>query len=632
MNTKETQRSTFDETECSDDDYSLVDIEETGSESEEPESELERSFIKGGDNWTFSESEEETASEVDQEVDVYTGEIYSPPLPTPTRTKTRTVARADFHALQIQVSLLNEQLRRDGLAYETKLNELDEALNNIGERCNLLESNSITHPTPDRFGVLSNVDAPHSQMEINAQRISKLEEMFSDGGRLRELKESDGVWGVKINGDLGHMKLILESLSVEQQRLKNNQVANTKTLEKLECQLQTREALMPNVTVEDRFRERFEKNEKEILALRESCKGVLVHVHESQSEFNKFDEEITRVTLHLKAVERNQESLKGVDLDYENVVKSVEQCCADLDHATQSLKLSVKEQRQILQRDLHNDNKKLESQLKKESLALNQRIDDVAKNLHNQSWGQVARLQDLESQIQKSMDFESVRNHDILIATVKGSEKIFADRLAELEERLDLLEATEANAQDKLPQPDLHQLDTRLTICEQTVAQVSRTSIDTIRACKPTVHDCSRVIPQVQALQDWKRSVEKTGNMSKMCFHSNTVEERMENWVKGYESKNEAWKVEWATRLHQKCTEWAVKIGKKSEEMEIRQEEYFQHVRARVEEQERIVMELRDMIHHIESDFGTKMTQHVDQQFSSLLEACRAVLSVVKNK
>ena len=106
----------------------------------------------------------------------------------------------------------------------------------------------------------------------------------------------------------------------------------------------------------------------------------------------------------------------------------------------------------------------------------------------------------------------------------------------------------------------------------------------------------------------------------------------MENWVKEYESRNEAWKVEWATRLHQKCTDWAVKIGKKSEEMEIRQEEYFQHVRARVEEQERIVMEIRDMIHHIDSDFETKMTQHVDQQFFSLLEACRAVLSVAENK
>ena len=97
MNTKETQRSTFDETECSDDDYSLVDIEETGSESEEPESELEKSFIEGGDVSTFSESEEKTVSDVDQEVDVYTGDIYSPPLPTPTRTKTRTVERISVH-------------------------------------------------------------------------------------------------------------------------------------------------------------------------------------------------------------------------------------------------------------------------------------------------------------------------------------------------------------------------------------------------------------------------------------------------------------------------------------------------------------------------------------------------------
>jgi len=629
MNTKETQRSqTFDETEYTDDDYSIVDIEETGSESGEPESEVERSLIEGRDGSTLSESEEESASEDDQEVDVYTGEIYSPPLPTPTLTKTRTIARADFHALQIQVALLHEQLRRDGLAYDTKLNELDEALNNMGERCNLLESNSITHPTPGRLGVLSNVDVLRSQTEINAQRISKLEEMFSAEGRLKELQEYDWV----LNEDLGHMRRILESLSVEQQRLKNNQVANTKTLEKLECQLQTRQALMPNITVEAKFRERFEKNEQEILALRESCKGVLAHVHESQSEFNKIDEEIARVTRHLKAVEQNQESLKGVDLDYENLIKSVEQCCTDLDHATQSLKLSVKEQRQILQRDLHNDNKKLESELKNQSLALNLRIDDVARNLHNQSWGHVARLQDLESQIQKTMDFECQKNYDILIGTVKGSEKTFTNRVEELEQRLDLLEATEATVHDELPQPDLHQLDTRLTICEQTVAQVSRTSIDTIRACKPTVHDCSRVVPQVQALLDWKRCVEKTGNMSKMCFHSNTAEERMENWAKEFESRNEAWKVEWATRLHQKCTDWAVKIGKKSEEMEIRQEEYFQHVRARVEEQERIVTEMRDMIHHFESDFETKMTQHVDQQFSSLLEACRAVLSIAENK
>ena len=106
----------------------------------------------------------------------------------------------------------------------------------------------------------------------------------------------------------------------------------------------------------------------------------------------------------------------------------------------------------------------------------------------------------------------------------------------------------------------------------------------------------------------------------------------MENWAKEFESRNEAWKVEWATRLHQKCTDWAVKIGKKSEEMEIRQEEFFQHVRARVEEQERIVTEMRDMMHHFESDVETKMTQHVDQQFSSLLEACRAVLRIAENK
>jgi hypothetical protein len=66
--------------------------------------------------------------------------------------------------------------------------------------------------------------------------------------------------------------------------------------------------------------------------------------------------------------------------------------------------------------------------------------------------------------------------------------------------------------------------------------------------------------------------------------------------------------------------------------MEIRQEEYFQHVRACVEEQEMIVMEMRDKIHHIESDFETKMTQQFDQQFSSLLQVCRAVLSIAENK
>jgi DNA repair exonuclease SbcCD ATPase subunit len=647
MNSNGTQRAqTFDETESTDDDYSIVDMEETGSESGEFDSELERSFMESGDDSiVFEAGEEETASsEVDQEEALSTTESDSrSPTPTPNTPETpMVVALADFNALQAQVSFLKEQLSSHRLAYETRFIDLKEAFNTMAEQLrNLLESSSIAQATPEGFSVQSHVEVLSSQTENNTQRISTLEEIFSKG-QLEKLQEQDGI----LFGNFGHMKRILESLSVEHQRLKNNQMANRKTLEKLELQLlETQEPLRSNMSIvdSDKFRERFEKNEKEIHALRASCHGLLVQVHGSQSNFLKVDKEIERVTRHLEAVEQNQgdlERLKSADLDYDNVVKSVEQCNNTLNNATQSLKISLQEQRQILQRDIHMDNQKFESHLKDQTHVLNRRIDTEAKKLQTRSKELVQDLKDLEYRFKKSMEFESRMTQDLLIAKVDESEQNFTDCLAKLEQRLGLPEETEADTKGTLPQSDFNQLSTRLMICEKALAQLSRTSIDTIRACKPTVHDCSRVIPQVQVLQAWKRSVEQTGNMSKLCFHSNTAEERMEDWVKDYESKNEAWKKathegikEWAMCFQTRCNEWAVKVEKKFPEMEARQEkEYNQRLTAYIEEKEKIAMETMDKLHNIESAITAKITQHVKQQFLCLLESWRPALGVDGNE
>src|SRR5271156_5810970 len=107
-----THSHSFEESEFSDDDYSVLDFEETGSESGDIDSDLERSYIEDEDDSTVTGSaEEETSSEVDQEEGEITFEEDNHARsPTPTNGVTPIV---DLGALQAQVSLLKEFLERD---------------------------------------------------------------------------------------------------------------------------------------------------------------------------------------------------------------------------------------------------------------------------------------------------------------------------------------------------------------------------------------------------------------------------------------------------------------------------------------------------------------------------------------
>ena len=290
----------FEESEFSDDDYSVLDFEETGSESGDINSDLERSYIEDEDDSTVTGSaEEETSSEIDQgEGEVTSEENNHSRTPTPTNGVTPMV---DLGALQAQVSLLKEFLERDRLAYETKLSDLEEAQNILAQKYKTLEINSR-----DGFGIQTYVDLLRTRSNDISQRVLRLEEKFTSEGELKELRQFDDVLSGMIasKADLAHLKRILESLSVEQQRLKNAQVASSKTLETLGLQIQSHKLVnRPNTSpMEDMIRGRLDKQEERMVDFQASLKRFESYVVETEEEFTQVSTELDN---HINALQRS---------------------------------------------------------------------------------------------------------------------------------------------------------------------------------------------------------------------------------------------------------------------------------------------------------------------------------------
>ena len=520
----------FEESEFSDDDYSVLDFEETGSESGGIDSGLERSYIEDKDDSTITGSaEEETSSEIGQEE----GEIASEEdfnharTPTPTNGVTPIV---DLGALQAQVSLLKEFLERDRLAYETKLSDLEEAQNIVAQKCRILEFNSR-----DGFGIQTYVDLLRTRSNDISQRVWRVEEKFSSGGELKELKQFDDVLSARIasKADLAHLKHILESLSVEQQRLKNIQVANSKTLETLGLQIQFHELInKPNTSpIEDMNRERLDKQEERMVDFQASLKRFESYVVETEEEFTQVSTEFDD---NLQALQRSRE---------------------------------------------------IEEQLNSRVTLLTSRFDKheelFAKELAAQNTLASEHAEDLGIRLMGFVDFKCQSIQDFLKAEVDKANKDFTQRLASLEQHLisESANLLVTDARDQLRRRESDELSARLTVCEKAVAQLQKASLDTIRACKPAVHDCANVAQQVDELLVWKASMTGKENA---CHHCNVREESLERWIKEFESKDQEWKrqtrdglKDYIKKMQGTINEWVHTVEHRFSELDSLQQKKF---------------------------------------------------------
>lgn len=477
-----------EESDFSEDDYSLVDIEEPVDYFAGTDSDLERSLIREEDESTvMGSADEETLSELDQQQqESMTEEDDYTPTPAAATVETGMVPLADFTALQGQVTLLKEILESDRLAYETRLSDLEEAHNNLVQRCKLLETDS-----QKGFGMQTYVDLLRTRTNNIAERLVPLEERFSTEGGLKELRQYNEELNAKVaaKADLTYLKRILESLSVEQQRLKNIQVAGIQNLERLELQIQSHRFNKDNSEIMEAMLERLEMHEEKFVKLQYSFKRLDSYIMESDKEFNQVSTELDGHLQTLVRMGGEIEKLKCAESTLENVIKSVEKSNNALDNASQVLNISLEKQREILRQEIFSEMYDIYSQFNSEIVRLN---------------------------------------------------SIFEDHLVAVDRKLASQSMPPVKA-DILGQRDFHELSTRLTISEKAVAQLQKAFLDTIRACKPTVHDCAGVVQQVGELLAWKASVTEDDNA---CPHCNSREERVEKWITEYKLYDEDWKAQ----------------------------------------------------------------------------------------
>lgn len=574
-----THSHSFEESEFSDDDYSVLDFEETGSESGDIDSDLERSYIEDEDDSTVTGSaEEETSSEVDQEEGEITFEEDNHARsPTPTNGVVTPIV--DLGALQAQVSLLKEFLERDRLAYETKLSDLEEAQNILAQKCKTLEINSR-----DGFGIQTYVDLLRTRSNDISRRVLRLEDKFSSEGELKELRQFDDVLSVSIasKADLAHLKRILESLSVEQQRLKNIQVANSKTLETLGLQIQSHKLInKPNTSpIENMIRERLDKQEERMVDFQASLKRFESYVVETEEEFTQVSTELDD---HIKALQRSRE---------------------------------------------------IEEQLTSRIALLTTRFDkhekEVAKQFAEQNMLVAEHAEDLGIRLMGFADFGSRSIRDFLTAEVDKGNKEFTQRLAGLEQHLisESANLLVGDARDQVRRRESDELSARLTVCEKAVAQLQKASLDTIRACKPAVHDCANVAQQVDELLAWKASMTGEENT---CPHCNIREESLERWTKEFESKDQEWKrqtrdglKDYVKKMQGTINEWVHTVEHRFSELDSLQQKKFAERNAEfLGNVNKTLKVVRKGLTVLDGQIEDKIGQKLENHFSVLLMAIK---------
>ena len=546
---------TFDDAEPSDDDYWAPAIEDRA---------FEKLLIEDDGSSVWPSDEEEISLEAGQgECEPQNPYHSLSSIPTPDLSATPKVSISEFKALQNQVSLLMEVVVSNRVAYESQLSERDAARTILTNKSSPLENNNNTAVSSGGWGIQAHVNFLRSEMSLNRQRMAELEEKFS-GDERRDQWYMDVTTSMrKVLSDIGGMRRYVESLSVEQQRLKNVNVANTNSLVNLEIQVQ--EAVKTSASIpEDPLGKRLEKLESQLNTIESSFELLNGRVQGLESECDRLFTDVLSLTDQFKGhgvdcsrlieeMQRDVKNLLSVEFDIQNVAQSVEQHNMIMENAAQALKLSLQEQRTLLQQDLFAVIEKFQTQLGAEVAILSQRLENQEFALHMTYETRVTETaKKLESQIRSTVNLESTMLQDLILAKVEETDKNFSDRLERLDYKLNLFhkgEFTGFQAERNPSQLDFQNLFMRLDVCEKGVAQLQKIQMDTIRASKATVHNCESVVPQVEALEAWKVLIEKERKL-KLGDHSNSLEEQMQAWLKDHKRKNEIWKNEMQERLY----------------------------------------------------------------------------------
>jgi hypothetical protein len=569
------------ESDSSDDEYSIIARDETSSDAGVGDTD--------SDENESTESEDavgETLSEADQEglaVERETQPSDTNPndkalvvedtkqvcTPTINITRVQMVPMSDFLALQAQVSVLTETLVRDRSVYKQKLSDLEGSQNILAEQSQVIKQDNrrlaakwevaekqcdgVTSPS---LASRSDVEVLKFQLAATSRAVNELKEgSLLTSAQLEELKKSHGLLSMMVHSNLGKFQQTLECISVEQQKLKNLYVANTKTLEALE--IRVHQVTDSTASMETERHKQLQSYCEELLRVGAVVDKLTVHVGEVELVSHETDEQIASIHGRLDqwAEERVPERLAELEETMKNqtntlsdaIEKRLNELEKSLNRKFHAICQFENDLDPVFSSHLRAIRQELYSRIADETQNYKQQTErlerQVCQNVDTTTTMMTRKLSDLESRMNYKREFEEKILEDFLIARMREGDMALEDRLAKAERDVEELGHRMPYAEGNfIPERKQEQVDLRLTACETGVSQLQKIQLDTIRACKPTAHDCARVVHQVNDLRAWRNSVEQCG-MDKCRRHADLAEKRMTQMVDDVESNMELWRM-----------------------------------------------------------------------------------------